>query len=70
MDLVEPNHMAIEQFTALLHQQACIGNICCHAHVSTQGLPEEVEDAFDVIAAHAWEATGFRFTYGQFILKV
>src|SRR6266404_1768114 len=64
-DPVEPNTiLSIENFTALLHQQAIAGDINWSGCVSTQELPGEAEDAFKAIAVHVWEATGFRFKYG------
>ena len=70
-DPVEPGHIiSIEEFTASLRQQACMDDISYHAHVSTQGLPEEADEAFNVIAVRVWEATGFRFTYGWYLLEV
>ena len=63
-DLAESDHTAsIEQFTALLREQALTGDICCSARVSTQGLDGEDEICARIVG-RVWEATGFRFTYG------
>ena len=59
--------ISLEQFTEHLRQQALTGSIDWSARVSTQGLSGEVEN---VIVKHVWEATGFRFTYGWFLLNV
>ena len=59
--------ISLEQFTELLRQQALTGDINCSTCVSTQGLSNEVEN---VIIKHVWEVTGFRFTYGWFLLNV
>ena len=55
---------------ALLCQQALTGEIYYPAYISTEGLPRDTDEAFKVISGHVWEATGFRFTYGQFPLEV
>ena len=60
--------MSIEQFVALLHEQASAGNICCSVCVSTQGLGGDTDEMCARIVGHVWEATGFRFMYGWFPL--
>ena len=61
--------MSIEQFTALLCDQALMGVISCSAHVSAQGMDGGLDKICTVIVGRVWEATGFRFTYGQFLLE-
>ena len=69
-DPEDPEHTtSIEQFTALLQEQARTGNICCSARVSTQGLAGEVDEICAGIVGRVWEATGFRFMYAQFPLE-
>jgi len=64
-DPAEPNPtISIEQFTALLREQALAENICYSARVSTQGLTGEVDEICSKAVGRVWEATGFRFTYG------
>ena len=46
-----------------------MGAISHSASVSTQGLSGEADDLCTVIIGHVWEATGFRYTYGQFTLE-
>jgi hypothetical protein len=60
--------ISIEQFTALLRQQAPMGDLRFQAHVSTQGLVEDEEDMFKRIVKCVWDATGFRFTFVWFPL--
>ena len=55
--------ITIEKFTALLRQQALMGDLHYRARVSTQGLAEEEEDILKIIVGHVWDATGFRFTF-------
>ena len=63
-DPVEPAPTrSIDEFMELLHQQALQGKICCHIHVSMQGLAAEEDAMLNIIAGHVWEATGFRFTF-------
>jgi len=69
-DPAEPSPtIFIEQFTALLHEQALADDICCSARVSTQGLTGEVDEICKKLVGRVWEATGFRFTYGWFPLE-
>ena len=61
---------SIDQFTEQLRQQALEGDICCRMRVSTQGLAAEDDTILKIIAAHVWEATGFRFTFVWLLLAV
>ena len=56
--------MSIEQFTALLCDQALMGVILCSACVSAQGMDGGLDKICTVIVGHVWEATRFHFTYG------
>ena len=71
MDPAEPDRpmLSVEQFMALLHEQALAGDICCSVRVSTQGLAGEADEICARIVGRVWEATGYRFTYGWFPLE-
>ena len=69
-DPAEPDRtISLEQFTALLHEQALTSDISCSARVFTQGLTGEVDEIFAVIVGRVWEATRFRFTYDRLPLE-
>ena len=61
--------VSLEQFTARLRKDALTGVISYSARVSTQGLSGEVDDICTAAVRRVWEATGFRFTYGQSLLE-
>ena len=70
-DPAEPDRsITIEQFTVLLREKGLTGVISCSARVSTQGLVGNADEMCTAIVGRVWEATGFRFTYGQFPLEV
>ena len=70
VDPEEPNCLiSLEQFAARLHEEALTGVISYSARVSTQGLSEEAGVICSMIVGRVWEATGFRFTYGPFLLE-
>ena len=60
--LMDTPLLSIEQFTTILTNHAQMGDLCYHAHVSTQELTGDEEGMIKVIVNRVWEATGFRFT--------
>ena len=60
----------IEKFTELLRELARGPEIDWRTCVSTQGMVGEEEDISKLILRRVWDATGFRFTYGGFLLGV
>ena len=61
--------LSIEQFTTILTKNAQMGDFCCRARVSTEGLTGDEEGMSKVVVNHVWEATGFRFTCVPFYLR-
>lgn len=61
--------LSIEQFTTILTNRAQIGDLCYHAHISTQELTGDEEGMCKVIVNRVWEATGFRFMCILFYLR-
>lgn len=62
--------ISIENFTELLRELAREPDIDWRTCVSTRGMVGEEDDILKLILRRVWDATGFRFTYGWFLLGV
>ena len=69
-DPEEPDYtLSLEQFMAQLRKDTLTGMISCSECILAQGISEEVDGICTAIVQSMWEATGFQFTYVQFLLE-